>query len=269
MAARHRQLELTDERVDAALAVLAAELAGRRFANRTRLGAALAEAGVLDRANPTFGQQVGHVLLLAELRAQVCSAPAPEDQHLYALVEEVVAPTEPLERDAAITRLVGRFLAGHDPVALADLTRWARVTLGEARSALQRLGDEAVRVEVEGEELWHLPTTALAETRPRRAWLVSTFDEVFLSYRRVGWPRSAGNPDGPDEARFAQSAGGAVLVDGLDVGGWKRRWDRSVPRIDLAIDPALGRGARAAVDEEVERLLAVIGPSDSSTPVRR
>ncbi len=262
MAARHRQLELDEPRVRAAQEVLSDQLAGRRFANRNQLGARLADAGVLDPDDARFGQQVGHVLLLGELRAQLCSAPAPEDQHLYALVEEVVRPADPVDRETALTQLVRRFIAGHGPVALTDLTRWARVTLTEGRAALRRLGEEVEPIEVEGEELWHTPASALPETRPRGAWLVSTFDEVFLSYRRVGWPRSAHNPDASDAARFSQAGGGAVLVDGQDVGGWKRRRDRSSPRIDLSLDPTLGPTARASVEAEAERLLEVMAPPD-------
>jgi len=264
LASRHRQLGLDEPRLAEGATVFATALAGHRFANRTELGAALAAAGVLDPDDPLFGQQVGHLLLIGELRAQLCSAPAPEDLHRYALVDEVVSPSEPLARDAALTELVGRFVAGHGPVALADLTRWARVTLTEARAALGRLGDKVERVVVDGEELWHAPASALAGTRPQRAWLVSTYDEAFLSYRRVGWPRSAANPDAPDQARFAQSGGGPVLLDGRDVGGWKRRWDAGLARIELALDPALAPAERGAIDAAAERLLAVINPSGAS-----
>ena len=73
------------------------------------------------------------------------------------------------------------------------------------------------------------------------------------------WRRSPGNPDGPDERRFAQSLGGPVLCDGRDVGGWRRRWDHGRPRIEANLDPDLSSSARGAVDEAVHRLLAAIG----------
>ena len=257
MGSRHRQLDLTGRRLDAALDTVRTRLEGRRFATRNSLGDSLADAGVLDRGDARFGQQVGHVLLVAELRALLCSAPLADPEHHYALAEEVLPPAGPFDREQALTDLVARFVAGHGPVAMADLQRWARVTLAEARAALGRL-DDVERVEVGGEELWYSPASALPETRPQRAWLLSTFDEAFLSYRRLGWRRSPGNPDGPDERRFAQSGGGAVLCDGLDVGGWKRRWDRGRPRIDLSVDPDLSGPARRAVDAAADRLLAAI-----------
>ena len=90
MAARHRQLELDDARVAASMILLTERLKGRAFTNRTGLGEALADAGLLSREHPLFGQQLAHVVLLAELRALVCSAPVVAADHHYALLEEVV-----------------------------------------------------------------------------------------------------------------------------------------------------------------------------------
>jgi len=256
MASRHRQLALDGRRLDQALDAVLARLASGP-ATRNQLGEVLADAGILDRNDSVFGQQVGHVLLVAELRALVCSAPVDSPEHHYAPASEVLPPAQPFDRERALEDLVGRFVASHGPVALTDLQRWAKVGLTEARAALARLGD-VERILVDDQELWHSPGSALAETRPQRAWLLSVFDEAFLSYRRVGWQRSPGNPDGPDDRRFAQSGGGAVLCDGRDVGGWKRRWDHGRARIELTVDPALSRPARGAVDEAVDRLLAAI-----------
>ncbi|MGC3995954.1 MAG: winged helix DNA-binding domain-containing protein [Propionicimonas sp.] len=264
MASRHRLLQLEGTRLDAAIEVVASRLAGRRFAGRTELAGVLAAAGALATDDPQYWAQVTHVLLVAELRGVLCSAPVADAEHHYALADEVLPAEEEFDRDATLVDLVGRFVASHGPVALPDLVRWAKVTLTEARRALDVVGERVDRVRVDSEELWFAPSALRPATRPQRAWLLSTFDEAFLSYRRVGWTRSAGNPDGPDERRFAQSAGGPVLCDGLDVGGWKRRWDRGRAWIDLTLDPGLAAGARDAVDEAVDRLLLVItGPPSS------
>jgi len=262
MASRHRQLGLLEPRVAAALEVLATRLEGRQFANRTVLGAVLAEAGLLAPEDPLFGQQVGHVLLLAELRGLICSAPLDVTEHRYALVEEVVPATPGRDRDRdreeAITELVSRFVAGHGPVALSDLMRWAKVTLGEARAAVAGLGDRVERMVVDGEELWHSPAAALAATRPQEAWLVSTFDEVLLSYRKVPWPRSAGHPLGDDPTWFSEAGGGVVICGLEDVGAWKRTRDRGEVRIRLSLDETLSRAERTAIDAAVDRLVAAI-----------
>jgi len=120
------------------------------------------------------------------------------------------------------------------------------------------LGASVERVVVDGEELWHSPASALPTTRAQDAWLVSTFDEVLLSYRKVPWPRSAGHPLGDDPSWFSESGGG-VVVSGLeDVGAWKRVRDRGGVRIRLSVDPTLSRAARNGIDAAVERLLSII-----------
>ena len=269
MAARHRQLNLTEPLVTAAFDVVTTRLQGRNFANRTLLGAelagaglagaGLAGAGLLRPTDALFGQQVGHVLMLAELRGLVCSAPVATTEHMYALLEEVVPPTPERDRDQAITELVARFVAGHGPVALTDLTRWARVTLGEARAALAGLAGRVERITVNGEELWFSPGNSLPTQRPRDAWLLSTFDEAFLSHRKVPWPRSAQHPAGDNAYRFAEAGGGIVILGFEDVGAWKRTRVRGAVRIGLELDATLSLAGRAAIDEAVDRLLSVIG----------
>jgi len=259
MASRHRQLSLPEPRLAAALEVISTRLAGRRFANRTVLGAALAEAGLLAPGDPLFGQQVGHVLLVAELRGLVCSAPLDTPDHRYALLEEVVPTAPERTREEAVTELVSRFVAGHGPVALSDLMRWAKVTLTEARTALAGLGGSVERVVVDGEELWHSPASTLPTTRPQEAWLVSTFDEVLLSYRKVPWPRSSGHPLGDDPSWFSEAGGGVVLCGLEDVGAWKRTRERGEARIRMTLDETLPSAARTAIDAAVDRLLSAIG----------
>jgi hypothetical protein len=258
MAARHRQLGIDERRVGATLEVLATRLAGRAFAGRNGLGDDLAEAGLLNRDDPLFGQQLSHLVLIAELRGLVCSAPSDATEHRYALLEEVLPPTPERDREQAITQLVARFVAGHGPVACSDLVRWAKVTLGEIRTALAGLGDQVERVVVDGEELWHSPSAALPAERPREAWLLSTFDEAFLSYRKVQWPRAAGHPAGGNPYRFAEAGGGIVLLGLEDVGAWRRTRVRGAARIGLQIDDSLSSAGRSAVDTAVDRLLAVI-----------
>ena len=84
MAARHRQLELTSTATDRAHTLLVSELADRRWMTRPELGARFAEAGL-----PSSGEQTGHLLMLAELRALICSGPLRGTTHTYGLVDDV------------------------------------------------------------------------------------------------------------------------------------------------------------------------------------
>jgi len=256
--ARERQLGIDEALIGRALDVVAERLAGRRYAVRRALGAALEEAGVLDRANPLFNQQVGHLVGFAEYRAVACSAPVASPEHHYALVDEVVPAEPPRDRTDAITELVHRFIGGHGPVSLRELQRWTPLTLVDLRGALERLGDRVESQVVDGVELWSEPGRGLPGTRPRRALLLSIFDEAFLTYPQLNFPRSDGHPYAEVTYRFAEAGGGVVICDLHDVGVWKRRVVRGTVEVGLELDPGLDAGQRRAVDEAVERLRATI-----------
>ncbi|MBA3606131.1 MAG: winged helix DNA-binding domain-containing protein [Acidimicrobiia bacterium] len=81
------------------------------------------------RGLSSANEQVGHLLLLAELRALICSGPRRDGRvHTYALLDDVVAPAPAGDRDDAVRELVGSFFGGHGPVAVTDLLRWTRLT---------------------------------------------------------------------------------------------------------------------------------------------
>lgn len=256
LGAREHQLGIDHGLVDAALRVFADRLAGRRFALRKELAAALAEAGLLDPADPLTGQRVGHLLMFAEYRALVCSAPVASPTHHYALVDEVVPPAAAKPREEAVTDLVLRFIQGHGPVALKELQRWTPIPLVEIRGALDRLSGLLERQTVEDMELWS--GAGLPQTRPRQAWLLSIFDEAFLTYPLVNFLRSPGHPAGSTAYRFAEAGGGVVVCDLRDVGLWRRRVTGAAVEVTLDLDPGLSAAQLSAVHEAAELLRATI-----------
>lgn len=257
LVGRHRQLGIDTSLIGRALEEVTSALSGRNFLTRPRLADRLRVRGFVSAEQPLFGQQVGHLLLIAELRGLICSGPLAAREHTYALVDEVVAPFPARERAEALAELVHRFVAGHGPVSTADLARWTRLTRAEMRQALAEPADAIESVSVDGEQLWLAPSAALPETRPARAQLLSTFDEAFLSYRRVGFPRSAAHPAGDKAYRFAEAGGGVVIFDGFDVGKWKRTLRGGESRLGLELDSSLSGDCLKAIELAAGRLRSV------------
>ncbi len=220
MAARHRQLELTPTATERAHALLAAELAGRRWMTRPELGARFAEAGL-----PSSGEQVGHLLMLAELRGLICSGPMRGTTHTYGLVDDVAPPSPALDRPDGVRELARRFFVGHGPAGEADLRRWTTLTLTEIRSALADLSAEGSLVArtVGDSTLWSAPDPPTPRDDAPRAFLLPVFDEQYLSYPSINFPRAAGHPRGDQPHSFAEAGGGVVVCDRHDVGWWKRK----------------------------------------------
>jgi hypothetical protein len=98
----------------------------------------------LDAAGvPTAGQALVHVLMAATLRGQVVRGPMRGAEHAYVAVSEWLGDAPPpLARSEALSRLARRYLAGHGPADARDLAKWAGITLGDARTAVDGISGE-------------------------------------------------------------------------------------------------------------------------------
>jgi hypothetical protein len=253
MAARHRQLGLGEPAtVDRAVDDLASVLAGTVL-SRKELATTVAERGMPWRA----GEQLNHIVLVAELRGIVVSGPVrgrKETDHGYVLVDETVPPSPPLERDEAVQRLVERFVRGHGPASDRDFSRWCTIGLTETRVALDALATDGrlERIEVDGEAQWRDPTE-----RPRRrrdapaTFLLPVYDELVLTYPRLNFDALGDNPE-PDPFWAP------VVHEEQFVGQWKRTVKGTSVLVEARLAPSLGAAGRASVGlaaAELARLL--------------
>jgi hypothetical protein len=252
MAARHRQLGLDDERVvGAGLDLLAELLRDNTFHTRPELGRAFAERGSPIRA----GEQLGHLLLVAELRGLICSGPIKGVHHSYALVDEVVPPAKELSAEEAHVELVRRFFTGHGPASVKDFTRWSSLTVAGTKAALAEIGDGLEQVEVDGAPLWFDPAV-VPRRSPRApvAYLFPTYDEVVLTYPALGFPSLPDHPYSDHTDPFWAW----VVCDGLNVGLWKRSVTPTSVEVDVRLAPALSRQGRDDVRAAAERMAAFL-----------
>ncbi|GAA4401827.1 winged helix DNA-binding domain-containing protein [Fodinibacter luteus] len=249
LAGRHRGLGLDDALVSEAMTLLEALLAGPNPHTRRELRTAFAEVGL-----PTDVERLAHLLLHAETRCLVCSGPPRGAEHTYVLADEVVppGPADSLVGEDARRELTRRFVAGHGPASERDLARWSTLTLGHVRTALADLAGTLEHVELDGQRLWFDPDVPSRTTRPHAAYLLPTFDEVCLSYAATGFPRR--DPAATRARLVSESGGGIVVVDGEDVGTWKRVVSPTGVRVTVTADVPLGTDDRTAVEEAAQAL---------------
>lgn len=247
-AARTRALGL-DSAVtfDRAIRVLLELLSGRNCLTRNEIGQEFSK----QRGLPAPGEQLGHLLLLAELRGVICSGPIKGVQHSYALVEEVVPVAPMLSHDEAVRRLVRRFFAGHGPASIADFTRWSSLTVADARQALNESCDGLERISVDGVELWFDPTAITKRSRSTPdTWLFPVYDEVVHAYRGLTFPATPDHPHGGHPDPFW----GPVVHQQLKVGMWKRTVSRGRVSVATRLAPSLDAAGRRAVAAASARL---------------
>jgi len=265
-AARHRQRGLDDPaEVAVILDAVAARLAGGATLTRPELQAHLLERGLLT-TNPIVGQQMAHVLMLAELNALIASGPLAGREHTYA-AWDASAPGR--DRATAIADLTRRFFAHHGPASVADLMRWVRLNGTEIREAISALGDRLAQTDGDGVPLYFAPDAVLPTERPARAHLLSTFDEAFLSYRDVRWPRASGHPLGDDLYRWAEAGGGPVLCDLADGGTWRRVEKPGRLAIRLTLATGLTASGRREVTSAAERAAAALAGDGAAVTIEQ
>jgi hypothetical protein len=248
MAARHRQLGLDDtKRMDAGLALLANLLQDKHFLTRPELGEAFAERG--SPIKP--GEQLGHLLIVAEMGGLICSGPMKGVHHSYALIDEVIAPAPQRSREEAVVELVRRFFSGHGPATVKDFTRWSTMTIADTKAALAELGDELEEVEVDGIPHWFDPTQVRRRSPAApAAYLFPTYDEAVLTYPQVNFPAL---PDHP-YAEHTDPFWACVVVDGTNVGLWKRTVRPDVVEVEVRLAPALPPDGREQVRVAAQRM---------------
>jgi hypothetical protein len=265
LASRHRNVGVDDDMIERVHGKFVSMLSGHRCLTAPEIIERLTEEGLSLR-----NEAVRHLLLVAEIRGLVCSGPLQDTTHTYGLVDELVPPAAPLERDDAIRRFVRRYFSGHGPASEQDLRHWTTLTLAEIRSAVADLGDALEAVTCDGVTLWFDPTSSRhgpaggsgAGSKRRRVALLSTFDEAYLPYRSVAVPRTPGHPRGEEPHVFAEAGGGVVLADGCDAGWWKRTVrSKTTMAIRLCLAGGLNDEQRALIDDEATHLAAFFGRS--------
>jgi hypothetical protein len=134
----------------------------------------------LDAARvPTARQAFVHVLLAASLRGEIVRGPMRNGEHAFVSATDWLgAPPEPVERREALARLARRYLAGHGPAGARDLAKWAALTLGDARAAIDAVRPELVDV---AEGLVELARREKSSALPAPR-LLGPFDPLLLGW---------------------------------------------------------------------------------------
>lgn len=253
MGARHRQLGLDEaKRLGDGFDLLAELLQDKNFLTRPELGEAFVERG--SPIKP--GEQLGHLLIVAEMRGLVCSGPMKGVHHSYALVDEVIAPTLERSRDEAVVELVRRFFSGHGPASVKDFTRWATMTVSDTKAALAQLGDDLEEVEIDGIPHWFDPTQVRRVSRGApAAYLFPTYDEAVLTYPQVNFSALPGHPYAEHTDPFWAS----VVLDGTNVGLWKRTVRPDAVQVEVHLAPEVSTRGRTQVRVAAQRLAGFLG----------
>lgn len=142
---------------------------------RNQLRESVAAAGV-----PVAGQAMVHLLMLASLRGHIVRGPmAADGGQAFVLVRDWLGSGPAVDRNSALAELAVRYLRGHGPATDADLSRWAKLPLRDARAGLAAIADRLI--ELEGGLIDLAPRRRPPRMPPPR--LLGPFDPLLLGWR--------------------------------------------------------------------------------------
>ena len=182
-----RAFETTEKELEALIAAIETSLDGRLF-TREELGEEIERVtrskGVKEKVQGSWGP----FLKPASFRGKLCFGPSEGQRVRFTSPEswlkrplEIVPPAE------AVAEITRRYLGAFAPAAREDLARWWGVAPAQGGRMLAALGDEAVRVDVEGTEGWMLAAHAKevqAAAPVRLARLLPGFDMWMIGASR-------------------------------------------------------------------------------------
>jgi len=249
MPGRHRQLGLDTETFSRAFDVFAAALSGGRHRTRAQLADALQQAGIAPD-----GQRAPHLLMAAELEGLVVSGPRHGKQFTWALMDERVPASPPLERSDAIGELARRYFISHGPAQVQDSAWWSGLSPADARAGVSAAGRVLERVTLGGVEYWH----AADAERPARpgvvAHLLPNFDEYTVAYRDRSAVLDPGRPVDLTLLSFGSVLANVVVLNGRLLGAWRRVPARDGVLVEVRSFGGVTPRVRSAVGQAALRL---------------
>jgi len=239
-----RKLELDATLYVRARTLITAALVGGYALTRAELAEVLHAGGIA-----ATGQRLAHLVMHAELEADICSGPRRGAQFTYALLAERAPRARVLSRDEALAALAERYFRSHGPATVRDFAWWSGLTLADARAAAADLPVDR------GEVLADAPG-------PERAlgahYLLPNYDEYLIAYKDRGAvlePARAGNLGVFTSAEFPHQ----VVADGRVAGSWRREVGRTSAQVSLRWHQPPAPRQRAALAAEAARFGQFLG----------
>jgi hypothetical protein len=202
--------------------------------------------------------RLAHILLRAELDAVICSGPMVGKQFTYALLEERVTQTKPLDREQALAKLTQRYFTSHGPATLRDFMWWSGLTAADAKKGVALVERQLTRMIHEDQLFWSVSADTV-QISTKSSHLLSAYDEYIVAYK----DRKAivGRKNVNVSRKVNGLMGPAVIVNGSVIGTWKRTNAKRAVRIEVKALRPLTQSETVAIKKAADRYAKFLGAS--------
>ncbi len=233
---------------------------------RDELGDAVAELLGDARLGDATRGSFGTMPKLAAFRGDVCFAkPAGQKVRFTRPDRWLGEDWAPAPAPAAMAEVIRRHLAVSGPATRESFARWFGMSsAAQAGKLIAALGEEVVRVSVEGADGWMLAADAEAAAAAQpggHVALLPAFDQYVVAAPREGTPVLSSDLR-PRVYRPQGWLSPVLLVDGRIEGVWKH--ERRAGTLTVTIEPFAdpGDAVRTQAEREAQRLLAYFGDEE-------
>jgi hypothetical protein len=208
-----------------------------------------------ERVCKVTGERLGRVMMMAEVDGVVCSGACRGKQFTYGLLDLRAPSAAPIDRDDALSRLAGRYFTSHGPASVHDFSWWSGLSVGDARRAVEMLGQSLTAVTVGEARLFMIERETSAPSTAGTAHLLPNYDEYFIGHRdrsAIGRRlKGVGLVTGGDS-----SITHVAIVNGELVGGWRRTTTPAGMTATLTLMARVSRAERDLLERERARFAA-------------
>jgi hypothetical protein len=249
-----RQLELDAATFKRSNAALTKALRGGKQLTRAEIVKVFHRA----RVDTTGPLRLGYLLMRAELDGLVCSGARRGKQPTYALLDERVPPTQPIERDEALSKLTRTYFTTRGPATVHDMAVWSGLTITDVRRGIEIAGSSLQHQSTGDKEYWFSADQPSATQQPRTAHLLPNYDEYFIGFKdRSAFGELVKSSKVPVPS--AAFMGHILALDGQIAGGWKRILRKNCVVIELNPVTRLTSADRRAIAGAAGRYRAFLG----------
>ena len=243
-----RKLGLDDAIFTKSTKAITKALGNGQHLTREELGEVLRKAGV----EPGIPQRLAYLMMYAELNAVITSGRRRGKQFTYALFDARVPASRALDRDEALAELARRYFSTRSPATGHDFSWWSGLTKADSKRAIEALGSEIIKEEIDDTTYWHTGIDSPKRSRRPSVHLLPNYDEYFIGFT----DRSAilnvvkGFSLVPGDPMFTSHV---VVLGGQLIGGWKRAVKPKSMQIELNLVRKLSPDERPALKAAVKR----------------